>query len=230
MVFWIGILVSGAFAWLAIKLRFYQTWVLAFNIIISIYLAIYLRPVVANIPAIGDTPYSNILTLAVVALAVFLILHSVSYIFLTGQFNVPFPKIFDTLGSGILGFSIGFLVWCFLTLLIFITPASQNTMVKSIGFTDQFQQTGVSYIAGFCDLVNVIVSYDDKVSTEQTINELLKDDELQVQTKTPEPTKTSEKPKKPAPVTPAKPAEPSDAGTGIPEQNEPPGPPPEQDI
>ncbi|MDD5327803.1 MAG: hypothetical protein PHY02_08330 [Phycisphaerae bacterium] len=216
MVFWIGILVSGAFAWLAIKLRFYQTWVLVFNIIISIYLGIYLRPAIANIPAVGDTPYSNILAMAAIVLVSFLVLHCISYVFLTGQFNVPFPKVFDTLGSGFLGFLAGFLVWSFLTLLIYITPASQNSLVKSIGFTDQFRQTGVSYIAGFCNLVNAIVSYDKGDSTEQTINELLKEGaKPKAQPKTPEP----------KPVTPAKPAE----ANNIPEQNEP-GPPPEEDI
>jgi len=224
MVFWIGILVSGAFAWLAVKLRFYQTWALIFNIIISIYLAIYLQPVIANISAVGDTPYSSVLAMAAVALASFLVLHGISYICLTGQFNVQFPKVFDTLGSGFLGFAVGFLVWCFLTLLIYITPASQNTFVKEIGFTDRYQQTGVSYIAGFCDLVNAIVSHDDMDSAEKTINDLLKSEEPQVQTQIPA------KPERPAPVTPAKPAEPTNAKTGIPEQNEPLGPPPEEDI
>jgi hypothetical protein len=215
MVFWIGILVGGTFAWLAIKLGFYQTWALVFNIIISIYLAVYLRPVIVNIPAVGDTPYSNALTMAAVALASFLILHGISYTFLTGQFNVSFPKVFDTLGTGLLGFLAGFLVWSFLSLLIYITPASQNTFVKEIGFTDQFQQTSVLYISRFCNLVNAVVSsQDNEYSAEQTISKLLKGPESKARKKTPE---------KPKPVEPAKP---SDAETGITEQEQL-GPPPE---
>jgi hypothetical protein len=219
MVFWIGILVGGTFAWLAIKLGFYQTWALVFNIIISIYLAVYLQPVITNIPAVGDTPYSNVLTMAVVALASFLILHGISYTFLTGQFNVSFPKVFDTLGTGLLGFLAGFLVWSFLSLLIYITPASQNTFVKGIGFTDQFQQTSVSCISRFCNLVNAVVSSQgNENSAEQTISKLLKGAESKTQKKTPE---------KPEPVKPVK--KPSDVKTGITDQNQL-GPPPEIDI
>ena len=220
MVFWIGILVGGTFAWLAIKLGFYQTWALIFNIIISIYLAVYLRPVIANIPAVGDTPYSNVLTMAAVALASFLILHGISYTFLTGQFNVSFPKVFDTLGTGLLGFLAGFLIWSFVSLLIFITPVSQNTFVKGIGFKDEFRRTSVSYISRFCNLVNAVVSsQDNEYSAEQTINKLLTD-ESKAQTKTPEQAELGK---------PVKSVKPSDAETSIAEQKQP-GPPPEADL
>jgi hypothetical protein len=219
MAFWIGILLSGAFAWFAIKLRFYQTWTLVFNIIISIYLAIYLQPIIGNISAVGDTPYSNALTMIAVALASFLILHSISYVFLTGQFNVSFPQVLDLIGSGLLGFLAGFLVWSFISLLLYITPASQSTILKGIGFTDNFQQTSLSYISRFCDLVNVAVSsQNNESSAEQTISKLLKVSELKARKKTPE---------KPKPV---EPAEPKEAKPPVSDQNEP-GPPPEiEDI
>ncbi|MFZ0035261.1 MAG: CvpA family protein [Sedimentisphaerales bacterium] len=214
MVFWIGILVGGTLAWLVIKLGFYQTWALVFNIIISIYLSLYLQPVIANIPAVGDTPYSNAMTMIVIALASFMVLHGLSYTFLTGQFNVSFPKVFDILGSGLLGFLAGFLVWSFLSLLIYITPVSQNTFVKEIGFKDQFQQTSVSYISRFCNLVNAVVSQDNENSAEQAIGKLLNGAKSKAQKKTPE---------KPEPV---KPAKPKDAETGTTKQKQL-GPPPE---
>ncbi|MDD5064341.1 MAG: CvpA family protein [Phycisphaerae bacterium] len=215
MAFWIGILVSGAFAWLTIKLRFYQTWALVFNILISIYLAIYLQPIIGNISAFGDTPYSNALTMIVVAAASFLILHGISYTFLTGQFNVTFPTVVDSVGAGLLGFLAGFLVWSFLSLLFYITPASQNTFVKEIGFTDQFQQTSVSYISRFCNLINAVVSSQNKESSaEQAISKLLKDLGQKARKKTNEKTK------------PVEPVKPKEAKTHIRDQNEL-GPPPE---
>jgi ABC-type xylose transport system permease subunit len=220
MVFWIGILFGGIFAWFAIKLRFYQTWTLVFNITISIYLAVYLQPITVNIPAVGDTPYSNALAIASVALASFLILHGISYTFLTGQFNVPFPKVFDAVGTGVLGFLAGFLVWSFLSLLFYITPVSQNTFVKDIGFTDQFKQTSVLYISKFCDLVNAVVSsQDNKYPAEQIIGKLLKGAESKAREKTPA---------KPKPVEPAKS---SSAETSVSEQKQPGSPPePNEDI
>lgn len=216
MVFWVGILVGGALAWFAIKLGFYQTWVLVFNIIISIYLAVYLQPIVANIAAVGNTPYSNALAMVVVALASFLVLHGVSYTFLTGQFNVSFPKVFDTLGAGFLGFLAGFLVWSFLSLLIYITPASRNNFVKGIGFTNEFQQTSVSYISRFCGLVNALVAAQgNEDSAEQTIHKLLKNAAPKARAKRVELEK------------PVEPAEPNEPETSIEEQL---GPPPEVDI
>lgn len=216
MAFWIGILVGGIFVWFAIKLRFYQTWALVFNIIISIYLAVYLQPIITSIPAVGDTPYSNALTMVAIALASFLILHGISYTFLTGQFNVSFPKAFDTLGTGLLGFLAGFLIWSFLSLLIYITPASQNTFVKGIGFKDEFQQTSVSYISRFCNLVNAVVSsQDNEYSAEQAIDKLLKRTGSKAQAKQAEPEE------------PIEPAEPNEVETSIEEQL---GPPPEIDL
>ncbi len=217
MVFWTGILVGAIFAWFAIKLCFYQTWALVFNIIISIYLAIYLQPIIANIPAVGDTPYSGALTMIGVALASFLILHGISYTFLTGQFNVPFPKVFDSLGAGFLGFLAGFLVWSFLSLLFYTTPVSRYAFVKDIGFTDQFQKTSLSYVSRFCNLVNAVVSPgDNELSTEQAIDKLLAGLESKAQKKTPE---------KPKPVEPAK--QKAETHTIDPNQL---GPPPEDEL
>ena len=183
MVFWIGILVSGAFAWFAIKRGFYETWTLVFNIVIAIYLAVFLGPIIANIvPAVRDTAYNNALTMLATAIGSFLILHGISYTFVTGQFSISFPKIFDTLGTGFLGFLTGFLVWSFVSLLICITPISQNSFVKEIGFSSQFQQTSVSYISRFCNLVNAVVSsQDNEHTTQQALSGLLKNAESKVQ-------------------------------------------------
>jgi hypothetical protein len=216
MMFWMGILVGGIFAWLAVKWGLYQTWAAVFNIIISIYLSLYLRPIIVNTPVVGNTPYSNILAVVAVALASFLILHGISYTFLIGQFSVTFPKSLDALGSSFLGFAAGFLIWSFLSLLVYVTPVSQNSLVKQIGFTDQFQQTSISYISRFCNYVNAVVSFkDNKYSAEQTIDKLLKDAKSKTQKKTSETFGTIEPAQKPG-----------NAKTGVTDPNQL-GPPPE---
>ncbi len=205
MVFWIGILVGGAFAWFTIKRGFYETWALVFNIVISIYLAVFLGPVIADVvPSAGDTLYGNALCMLATAIGSFLILHGISYTFLTGQFSISFPKVFDTLGTGFLGFLAGFLIWSFVGLVICITPISQNSFVKEIGFSGQFQQTSVSYISRFCNLVNAVVSsQDNERTTQQALSGLLKNAESRVQGKTAERAEPNE------------PAAPGDVETGI---------------
>jgi hypothetical protein len=208
MAFWFGILVGGFFAWYAVGVGFYETWTMLFNIIISVYLAVFLRSVIVNIPAVSDTPYTNALTMLAIAIASFAILQGITYTFLTGQFKVSFPRIFNTLGTGFLGFLAGFLLWNFVSFLIFITPISQDTFMKGFGFKDQFRQSNVSYLSRWCNLVNTVVSSrGSKITSEEAISGLLKSTETEAKIK---------------PAERAEPAEPKEEAR--------PGPPPEADV
>ena len=204
MAFWFGLLAAGLFAWFAIGIGFYELWVMLFNIVLSIYLAIFLRPIIVNIPAVGDAPYSDPLTMIAIAVASFSILHGISYTFITSQFKVSFPRIFNTLGAGFLGFLAGFLVWNFVSFLIFITliSQSQKAFVREIGFNDEFQQSNVSVICWWCDLVNRLSRQDNEITSEEAISELLKSTEPELQ------------------VEPAEQAEPNDVEAGVSEQEQ----------
>jgi hypothetical protein len=200
MAFWIGILVAAAFARFMISKGFYETWAIFFNILISVYLAIYLQPVITDIAALGDTPYGNALIVAGTAVGVFLVLHGVSYTFVTGQLSVPFPKALDTIGSGFLGFLGGLLMWGFLTLLVSITPVSRSGFVKGIGLDSAaFERGDASYISWWCNLVNLAASSEtNRASGEQAISELVASAKERARAKPrgePEPEKPAEPPK-----------------------------------
>ena len=114
------------------------------------------------------------MTLAAIAIGAFLILHGTTYALITGQANVSFPKIFDTVLAGVLGFLAGFLVLSFAALLVCAAPISQNKFLNKAGFGKQSQQANISYICWWCDLVNTIVSArDNQVTSEQVVDELL---------------------------------------------------------
>lgn len=183
MVFWIGILVSCLFAWYTIKRGFYETWVLLFNIIISIYLAIYLKPIVENIvPAAGNTLYMDALITLATAAAFFVILHGLSYLLIMGQFSIPFPRIFDVFGAGFLGFLAGFLLWSFAGLLVCIAPISQNAFAKEIDLCSGFKKTNIPYVCWWCNLVNkAVYRKGHKYPAEQAINDLIRDFEEKMQ-------------------------------------------------
>jgi uncharacterized membrane protein required for colicin V production len=176
MVFWIGILIACLFAWLAVKMGFYETWVLLFNLVIAVYLAVFLGPVLANIfPICRDTMYNNLLCIIAAAVGGFLVLHGIAYYLFTSQYSVPFPKAIDSLVAGLFGFLIGFLVWTFVSLLICISPIAQNTFVSEFNFVDGFKQKGAPYVGWWCDRVNSIVASEDSDATsEQIISTLLK--------------------------------------------------------
>ena len=175
MVFWLSILAGGLFIWVAVRIGFFEMWTMLFNIVISIYVAIFLTPVIVDvIPAAGDTAYGTALTLTVLAVGTFLILFAISYIFLTGQFSVAFPKVFDILFAGILGFLAGALIFSFAALIITATPISQNRLMSKIGFNAQSQRSNIEYISRWCDLIHLAVSSPDHDTTaKQTINALL---------------------------------------------------------
>jgi glucan phosphoethanolaminetransferase (alkaline phosphatase superfamily) len=179
MVFWLAILAGAFFAWFAVKIGFYETWVMLFNTVISIYIAIFLTPVIVDIiTAAGDTSYGNALTLIATAIGTFMILYGISYALLTDQNRISFPRIFDILFTGLLGFLAGFLVLSFAALLICVTPISQNKFVKEAGLSRQSQQANISYICFWCDFVNSMVSSrNNGLTSEQAINKLLKSDE-----------------------------------------------------
>ena len=175
MVFWLAILTGALFAWIATRFGFFETWAAMFNLIVSVFVAVFLTPVITDVvPAAGETAWGIALTLAATAIGAFLILHGTTYAFITGQANVSFPKIFDSVLAGVLGFLAGFLILSFAGLLICITPISQNKPANKVGLGRQSQQANISYICWWCDLVNTIVSHrDEKVTSEQVVDELL---------------------------------------------------------
>lgn len=147
-----------------------------FNIVISIYLSVFLTPVITTmVPAASDTAYGNALTLITVAAGAFLILHGASCSFLTGRFSVWFPRPLDNVGSGLLGFLGGLLVWSFVTLVISVSPLSQAGFARDIGLRSTVEQSSVPYVAWWCDMVNrAAAAGDNKQTTRQVISKLLK--------------------------------------------------------
>jgi hypothetical protein len=179
MVFWTGILFGGLFVWLAVKKGFYETWILLFNTVIAVYLAVFLGPIIANIvPVARGSAYNNALCMIIPGAGVFLILYGISSMLFTGQFSVPFTKTFDTCVAGFFGFLTGLLVWFFLSLLICITPISKNTFVSELDFTGGFKQTGAPYVEWWCERIHsMAASKGSDVTSGEMISMLLKNAE-----------------------------------------------------
>ena len=175
MIFWTGILVGALFAWLAVKSGFYETWAMLFNIVVSVYLAVVLTPIIIElIPASKDTPYCNALCMIATGIGCFAVLHGISYIFLTAQFKMPFPKVFDVVLAGLLGFLSGFLVLSFAVLVFAASPIAQNRFLTELGLGKESQQANISYVAWWCDRVNSLVALQGNDNApQQAISYLL---------------------------------------------------------
>lgn len=183
MVFWIAILTGVLFVWLAVRMGFYEMWVLLFNIVVSVYVAIFLAPVVAEFAPSGDglSSYGTALSMILLAGGCFAILQGLSYVFLTGQFNIPFPRVFDILFSGGLGFLTGFLILSFVALVLTTTPLAESDIVRTLGLSRESQRTNLSCIAWCCNRVHSIASADNlENATEAAMQRLFETSDRQL--------------------------------------------------
>ena len=214
MMFWIAILAGALFVWLAVRAGFYETWVLFFNIVVSIYVSVFLTPILAElVPAPGGAAaYHIALCMIVLAGGCFAILQGLSFVFLTGQYHIPFPRVFDILLSGILGFAAGFLMLSFVALVLTTTPLAENKIVSVLGLGKQSQQAkgpqtqtiafgnpNLSCIAQCCGLIHSFAGFHDTGNTTGAAIQRL----LEIKSASPDPIKRqpdANEPPKPPPA------------------------------
>jgi len=166
-----GILVGGLCVWFAIKIGFYETWAMLFNIVIAIYIALFLaQPIVDFLPEeTGNIPCCDALILLIIAVGSFLILHGITYILFTSQFKVTFPKIFDILFAGLLGFFGGFLVLSFAALIIFLTPFGKYAAINKESVKNNMES-----VYWLFDGIHSIVSWqENELESYDVIEQLL---------------------------------------------------------
>ena len=156
MMFWIAILAGALFVWLAVRIGFYETWTLLFNTVVSIYVSVFLTPILAEFaPASGgDSSYHTALCLVVLAGGCFALLQGLSFVFLTGQFHIPFPRVFDIVFSGVLGFVAGFLVLSFAALVMTTTPLANHKIVGVLGLDQPARSANLVCITRSCDVIH----------------------------------------------------------------------------
>ena len=178
MAFWTAILVGALFVWLTVRLGFYETWGLLFSCIVSIYVAVFLAPSVAGFASATAkvSAYSTALAMVALAGGCFAILYGLSYVFLTGQFKISFPEIFDILLAGAMGFLTGFLVLSFVALALTTTPLAENELAHDLGLNPESEKSNIACIAWCCDRVHSVVGGDtDDSATRAAIGRLLND-------------------------------------------------------
>jgi len=185
MMFWIAILAGALFVWLAVRMGFYETWVLFFNIVVSIYVSVFLTPTLAEFaPAPGGaSSYHTALCMIVLAGGCFALLQGTSFVFLTGQFHIPFPRVFDVVFSGVVGFVAGFLVLSFVALVLTTTPLARHNVVGVLGLDQQSRTANLVCITRSCDLIHFFAASDDGGDTPQAALQRL----LQMNTAHPDP-------------------------------------------
>jgi hypothetical protein len=174
MAFFCAVAAGGLFAWIAVQIGFYAAWILFFNLLLSAYMAIALTPVlIANVPDVATTPYGYALSLLCIAIATLAIAYGLTYACVSGRLRAAFPRAFDNVGAGLLGFLAGFLTWSFLTFAFCLTPVSQLGVCTAFGFDAQSQKTNTAFLCWWCDRLHGFVSAVDTPSSKDSAHALL---------------------------------------------------------
>jgi len=202
------------------KMGFYETWVLLFNLIVSIYLAIFGGTMLGNSGLLSGIPFGKVIAVAIVGIGVFLVLQLISFIFFTSQFNVTVPRIFDIIGAGFLGFWSGWLIWSFILLLLLATPILENNITAKMGADESTRQACTSYISWWCGIIHGIAgSSENNQKPEDAILSLLNKSKSDSTRKSADANKPSEKIEvqvtQPVPKAIELPPEPEEASTQI---------------
>ncbi len=213
MIFWLAILFGALFAWIAVQIGFYGAWIMFFNLLLAAYAAVFLTPLVtASVPAATAIPdYGYTLTLMSIAIAAMFIAYGITYACLAGQLRVPFPKMLDNVGAGLLGFLAGFLILSFLAFAFSLTPLARLDICKTLGLDAPSHTTNTGYVCWWCNRFNGFVgSSHHRITSQQAVEYLLAktnptaptSDAAQTTTADPAPTKPTSPDAAPAMVAP----------------------------
>jgi len=174
MIFWAGIVIAVMLAAGCAKRGLYETWALAFNSVMAIYIAIFAEPFASTaLPSASETPFGDMLVVAGLATGAFIILNGISLIFATGHFSVPFPKVLDVGTAGLLGFATGFVLWNFGAFVVCNAPVFPKDLVAKINYDERVRDFNVKVFSIPCNAVNMLVSANGSFTTQQAVDNLL---------------------------------------------------------
>jgi uncharacterized membrane protein required for colicin V production len=149
----VAIAVALFFAVIGIRMGYFRVWVMLFNILVSIYLAVMLAPVVPGlIPYVRDFRYRYPAFIIVAAIIIFAVLHSIA-ISLMKTFEASCHRIFDLVSSAVLGFISGYLLTAFVFFIICLIPLEKPWFVS---WQDKSTAKAGQPVISACDFIGYI--------------------------------------------------------------------------
>ena len=177
MVLLLGIVIGIVCGIVAAKKGLYSSWAVFVNITVAVYLAVFLTPTVfAAIGSLAELAYTVAASLAAIAVITFSIFWAITVIFFTGQFTFTFPKTFNTIGGGIVGFASGLLVWGFVALVFLAVPIWQNSFLQELNLQNQLVRTVNVSVVKACNCVNFLSRQRGECSTKEVVEWVVYED------------------------------------------------------
>lgn len=158
MIFWFAVLIGVGGVVIGVKKRLFPMWAVLFNMLVSIYLGVMLSPLAVELIFGSESSgYHKAGCVGGIAVAVFAILQTIAICWLTGKFSVSFPRLFNNIGSGFLGFFSGYLAVTFLFFVVCLMPfSSEQPVVKKICESGGSKQIAAKSIEKACGFVGAL--------------------------------------------------------------------------
>ncbi|HIJ72127.1 MAG TPA: CvpA family protein [Planctomycetes bacterium] len=155
MIFILAVIVGVVFAVIGIRNGFFGTWLLLFNILVSIYVGVMLSPTLAAVrPDMEQNYYYLAGFVGVTTVMIFIVLETVAVIFFGELGDCFCPKLFDTAGAGVLGFLAGFCILSFVYFIVCIMPFSQKPFMRGVFGDGVSAPAGVEPVVKTCNFVS----------------------------------------------------------------------------
>ena len=170
MITTVAIAAALLFAVIGVRLGYFRAWVMFFNILVSIYLAVMLAPVVPGlIPHVEDFHYRYPAFIIVVAIILFSGLHAIA-ISLMKTFEASCHRIFDLVSSAVLGFISGYLLIVFIFFVICLIPSAKPGFVS---WQDKSTAKAGRPVVSACDLISYISIHARQDAARGVVHKLI---------------------------------------------------------
>jgi hypothetical protein len=170
MAFWIAIFMGLIVALIYSRRGFYEALILAFNLNLSMYLALYVTPtLLAEVPTAIEIPGGLALVVLMIFALSFGLLFAASFVLFTGQYSVPIAKVLDWFGGGIMGCLTGFLGTSFLLMVVTLKPMpGVPACVYQMNTS-----TNMQVVCSTCDKIHYWVGADRSVRAKDVVTWLM---------------------------------------------------------
>ena len=169
-------MIGGAVAaWYARRAGLFACWTAFLNVVLSIYLGIFLAPTIIPTCATGvGVGFAPAVSVFGAGLTAFAATYGLCRTCLSGCLRLELTKICDAALAPALGFLTGFLTVSFFTFVACLTPWSQSAAFQTVGLDAKSQPFNISFIAWWCDTIHDFAgSSENWQTTRETMTKLL---------------------------------------------------------
>ena len=154
MLFWLLLIVSGAFAWLGVKKGLYKMFATMFCLMFAVYIGVLAAPRIIRLShGLEQDPYYAAGCVFGISASVFILLWMIAWFFFLRDGEDFFPPMLERIGGGVCGFLFGYILTGMMMLLICIMPFSRTDRLPVFCGRDAMIRFSVPPVVKACNFI-----------------------------------------------------------------------------